>query len=112
MLHADITASVFGGTKELYLTGDGKSIFAKDELYTLFAGADYPVANKVYFSTSAGLGFISSSIFPAVKAGFIIFPGKSKKVFTEMFFNNIFQHDNISNQSFGYLSAGLGIKLF
>ena len=108
----EITGDVFGGTKELYLTGDGKPIYGKDGVYNFFVGASYAFSKNFYTALSVGPSLLDKDPYFTVKpsAGFYFF--KNQRCTAKISFINIFQRDEISNQSFGYLSFSAGIKLF
>ncbi len=53
----EINTDIFGGTKELYLTPDGKIIYAKDELLNVWLGAAYIPENNFFTGLSAGPSF-------------------------------------------------------
>lgn len=107
----EIASEVYGGTKQFFMTADGKPIYAKSSVTTIFAGAMYKVSSKFYFGGMLGAGFFNSETYFAIKPfmGYQLF---NKWMIAKIAWANIFQRDDISNQSFGYLSLGAGIKLF
>jgi hypothetical protein len=108
----EISSDAFGGTKQLYLTSDGKPIYAKDVVSNILLGSEYRVSKKIYFNVSAGPCFFNSAIYFAVKPAVgIFFPGNQLLV-AKISLTHVFQRDNISNESFGFVNFGLGVKLF
>jgi hypothetical protein len=108
----EISSDAFGGTKELYLTSDGRPIYAKDVVSDILLGSGYSVSKQFYFNVSAGPCFFNSSIYLAVKPAIgIFFPGNQLFV-AKISLTQVFQRDNISNESFGFLNFGIGVKLF
>ena len=107
----EIASDVYGGTKQFFINPDGKPIYAKTNVTTIFAGAMYNASAKFYFGGMLGAGFFNSEKYFSIKP-FIGYQLFNKKMIAKIAWTNIFQRDDISNQSFGYLSFGAGIKLF
>lgn len=108
----EISSDAFGGTKELYLTSDGRPIYAKDVVSNILLGSEYRVSEKLYLNTSAGPCFFNSAIYLAIKPAIgIFFPGNQRLV-AKISLTHVFQKDAISNASFGFVNFGIGVKLF
>ena len=107
----EIASDVYGGTKELFLTTDGKPIYAKSSVTTIVAGALYNVSPDFYSGGMIGAGFFNSKAYFAIKP-VIGYQFLNKRLIAKISWVNIFQRDDISDQSFGYVSFGLGLKLF
>jgi hypothetical protein len=112
-IHPTIEASsdIFGGTKELYVTANDAPIFAKETVGSILGGADLTISKNAFFGILTGLSFFNSQSFFTLKpSAEIRFPANHRFTF-KIAFVHIFQHDYISNQPFGYLSTGLGIRI-
>jgi hypothetical protein len=107
----EIASNVYGGTKQFFMTTDGKPIYGKSSVTTVFAGAMYNASSKFYFGGMIGAGFFNGEKYFAIKP-FIGYQLLNKRIIAKIAWENIFQRDDISNKSFGYLSFGAGIKLF
>jgi hypothetical protein len=107
----EVAADGYGGTKELHTTALGDPIYAKSDVVTVLAGTLLDVSPKFYVGGMAGTAFFNSSTWLTIKPciGWRLL---NNRIVLKMAWANVFQHDNISNQNFGYLSFGGGIKLF
>lgn len=108
----DFSADGYGGTKELYMTADGKPIFGKSEVINVFGGVLVNLPKRFFASFSAGPSFIDGSRYFGIKPaiGYYCLPGR--QLAARVAFTNVYQRDDISNQSFGTLVISAAVKLF
>ncbi len=108
----EIASDAFGGTKEMHLTSDGRPIYAKDFVTAILAGSSYDFFDRLYLNVAAGPSFFNSAAYLTIKPAIgVYFPRNHFFVFKTSF-THIFQHDDISNEGFGFLNFSLGIKIF
>ena len=107
----EIAADGYGGTEELHMTPLGEPVYGKSSVSTVLAGSLFNVSSKFDIGGMLGAGFFNSEVHFAIKPfmGYRLF---NDRVIAKIAWANIFQRDKISNQSFGYLSFGAGVKLF
>lgn len=108
----EVNADAFGGTKEFYTTLDGKPIYAKSEVFSAYIGAFIQPAGKLSIATTFGPSFYNTKTYLGIRPSICYYPSKSKKWTAKGCFTNIFQRDDVSNESFGYFSFALALKLF
>lgn len=108
----EATAEGYGGNKMLYVTADGKPIYAKEEVFTLFGGVYIQATRRLFFTGTGGPAFFNGRAYPAIKpaAGYYFLPGR--QLAGRVSFTNVFQRDEVSSQSFGYLTFSVVAKLF
>jgi hypothetical protein len=107
----DLAADAYGGTKQLFLTVDGKPVYSKSDVVTAFAGVVFEPNSKWYGGITAGTAIFNSHVYFGLKP-LIGIPFLRQRMIFKIGMVHIFQRDEISNQSFGYLTFGLGVKLF
>lgn len=107
----ELNADVFGGTKELYLTADGKPIYGKSGTSSIHIGAFIPLSNSVFAVATVGSHFYNHDLHFSARHSVGVYPTKSKRWTLRTSFTNVFQRDEISNESFGYLSFAIALKL-
>ncbi|MEP6597258.1 MAG: hypothetical protein ABJA71_14995 [Ginsengibacter sp.] len=108
----EVNNNIFGGTKELYLTTDGKPIYGKSEVTNIFFGYTFSLADNFYVGFILGPSFIDSDPYLGIKPKVGFYFSEKKRISGTLSLTSIFQRDNISNKSFGYFSLGMGFKLF
>ena len=108
----EINADLFGGTKVLYLTADDKPIDAKSGVIGIYAGPVFQLTESMFLSATIGTSIFNSKSYFGVRPSIILYPSKRKKWIAKVSYTDIFQRDHISNESFGYLSFALALKLF
>ena len=107
-----VSGDAFGGTKEMYLTSDGRPIYAKSTVVSILAGSTYQASERVYINLAAGPSFFNSDVHMSLRPTIgVYFPANRQFVFKTSF-THVWQHDDISNEPFGFLNFGLGIRLF
>ena len=108
----EATADAFGGNKQLYVTAADKPIYAKEEVFTVFGGIYIQATKRLFFTGTAGPAFLNNKAYLGIKpaVGYYFLPGH--QLAGRICFTNIFQRDDISNQSFGYLNFTVAAKLF
>lgn len=109
---AEATVSVYGGTKELYVTEDDQPINAKSGVITLMGGSMIKLSNTFYTGLLAGPAFFNNKTYLSLQPVMGCYITKRQIITARISFTNIFQHDDISNKNFGYLSFSAGVKLF
>jgi len=106
----EATSDAFGGTKELHVTSDGRPIWPKDAVGSILGGMSLKLTPKSYVNLAAGPSFFDSKTYFTIKPAIAIrFPDNQRFVF-KIALMHVFQHDDISNQPFGYLNFGFGIR--
>lgn len=108
----EINADFFAGTKVLYLTADGKPIEAKSGVLGVYIGPLFQPTNRLFIATTFGRSFYNNYAHFGVRPSIGIYLSKKKTWAAKASFTNIFQRDDISNESFGYASFALALKLF
>jgi hypothetical protein len=108
----EINADLFAGTKELYLTNDGKPIEAKSGILGIYVGPMLYATEQLFIATTIGTSLYNSKSHFGVRPSIGFYPSKSKKWTANASFTNIFQRDDFSKEGFGYLSFALAVKLF
>lgn len=108
----DISADGYGGTKQMYLTADGKPIFGKSEVVNVLGGILVNLPGRFFASLTAGPSVIDGSTYFGIKPaiGYYCLPGR--QLAARVAFTNVYQRDHISNQSFGTLVISAAVKLF
>jgi hypothetical protein len=107
----EINGDIFGGTKELYLTADDKPIYGKSGVLSIHGGPFIPLSNRVFFAATIGSHFYNDDVHFSARPSFGVYPTKGRKWTLKTSFTNVFQRDEISNESFGYLSFAIALKL-
>lgn len=108
----EFTSDAFGGTKELYLTSDGRPVYSKDVVTTILAVSSYRLSEKLWFTAAAGTSFFNQAVYFTIRPAIGIYFPANKRLHAKISFTHIFQHDEISGQASGYLNFGIGIRLF
>lgn len=108
----EVTADLFAGTKELYVTEDDKPIDAKRDVLGIYAGALLQPSHRLFISTTGGISFFNGKGHFGVRPSVGYHLSKDGRFTAKAAFTHIFQRDAISNQPFGYGSFALGVKLF
>jgi len=108
----ELTGETFAGTKELYLLPDGTPIEAKSTAVNILAGGALQPGRKFYLSVAAGPSFINGAAHLAVKPTMGYYFSNNGLLGGKASFTNVFYKDDVSKESFGYLSFALSIKLF
>ncbi len=108
----EINANLFAGTKELYLTADHKPIGAKSGVLGIYMGPLFQPVDRLFIATTFGTSIYNSKFHFGIRPSVGIYPSKSKRWTAKASFTNIFQQDDISNESFGYVSFELALKIF
>lgn len=108
----EVSADLFAGTKELYVTEDDKPIDAKSGVFSIYAGALLHSSHRLFLSTTGGISLFNGKGHLGVRPSLGYHLSKNGRFAAKASFTHIFQRDAISNQSFGYGSFALGVKLF
>ena len=108
----EINGDYFGGTKELYMTTDGKIIKSKNEVVGIYAGPSFQPAGRLFFATTAGASFYNNKTHFGVRPSAGLFLSKNKKWLAKASYNLVFQRDDMGNEKFGYAGFGLAGNLF
>ena len=108
----EINADLFGGTKELRLTADGRPIDAKSEVVGIYVGPMFQLTKSLFLSTTVGKSIFNKKSHFGVRPSVVFYPSKSRKWAVKVAYTGVFQRDDISNENFGYLSFALALKLF
>jgi|APEBP8051073220_1049391.scaffolds.fasta_scaffold02816_5 hypothetical protein len=107
----EINGDIFGGTKELYLTADDKPIYGKSGVLSIHGGPFISLSNRVFCAATVGSHFYNDDVHFSVRPSVGVYPTKGRKWTLKTSFTNVFQRDEISNESFGYLSFAIALKL-
>ena len=108
----EINADLFAGTKELYVTDDGKPIDAKSGVLGIYGGILLQPSHRLFISTTGGISFFNGKGHLGVRPSLGYHLSANKRFTAKAAFTHIFQSDEISSQPFGYGSLALGVKLF
>ena len=108
----EVTTDLFAGTKELYVTEDDKPIDAKRGVFSIYAGVLLQPSHRLFLSTTGGISLLNGKGYFGVRPSVGYHLSKNGHFAAKVAFTHIFQRDAISNQSFGYGSFALGVKLF
>ena len=111
-LQFDLNANAFGGVKILLLFEDGTVVPSKEFVLTSFAGVVYSPHPNIELGISAGPSFWGNVIHLGTKPSIGVYLNKKKSVKSFIALTHIYQRDRDSNKSFGFISTGLGIKIF
>jgi hypothetical protein len=103
---------LFGGTDIIKLNREGQELFQKYKVPCVFIGVFYNPINRVNLSFNLGTSFFNSMTYFAVKPSIVIYFDKKQRFEGKVSLTNIFQRDIAGKEPFGYLSFGIGIKLF
>lgn len=108
----EINADLFAGTKEMYVTENGKPIDAKSGVLGVYGGGLLQPSNRLMIATTGGVSFFNNKGHFGLRPSVGYHLSKNGSVSAKAAFTHIFQRDEISNEPFGYASIALGIKLF
>lgn len=108
----EVNADLFAGTKEGYLTTDGQFIDGKSGVAGIYLGPSFQATEKLFIATTFGSSFYNATANFGVRPSVGFVPFNNKKLLAKASFTNVFQRDEISNESFGYFSFALALKLF
>ena len=109
---AEVTADLFAGTKEMYMTEDGKPINGKSGVLGIYAGGLLRPANRLMVATTAGVSFFNGERHIGLRPSVGYHLSRDGSVSAKASFTHIFQRDEISSEPFAYASIALGIRLF
>ncbi|HEY0039761.1 MAG TPA: hypothetical protein VGB71_03810 [Flavisolibacter sp.] len=107
----EINGNIFGGTKELYLTADGKPIYGKSGVLSIHGGPFIQLSDRFFFAATVGSHFYNDDVHFSARPSVGVYPTKGRKWTLKTSFTNVFQRDEISKESFGYLSFAIALKL-
>lgn len=108
----EINADLFAGTKELYLTADFKPIDAKSGVLGIYTGPLFEPMKRLFIAATFGASIYNNQAHFGVRPSVGLYSSKRKNCAVKISFTNIYQRDDISNESFGYFSFALAVKLF
>jgi hypothetical protein len=108
----EINADLFAGTKELYIAANGDPIDAKSGVLRLYAGPMLQPTKRLFLTTTAGASIYHNEIHFGVRPSVGFYLSKNQRGVAKTSYTNVFQRDNISQESFRYLSFSLAVKLF
>ena len=108
----DVSSYIYGGTKEMRVTADGRPIYAKDGVTSVYGGVYLQAAPRWFGSFTAGPSFFNGSTYFGIKPGVGYYLLKGRQLAAKISFTNIFQHDDISNENFGYYTVSFALKVF
>lgn len=108
----ELNADLFAGTKELYLSADGRPIHAKDGVVSIYIGPLFQPAGKLFIATTFGTSLFNGEAHFGIRPSVGLYPSKRKNWTVRASFTNIFQRNSISDESFGYSSFALALKIF
>ena len=91
---------------------DGKELVKKPKAPGIYIGTSYHPLNKLYFAFTLGPSFINSDVYLGIKPCIGFYFDKKQRFTAKLSLTNIFQRDEASKEPFGYMSLGIGIKLF
>ncbi|HUC80774.1 MAG TPA: hypothetical protein VMR70_07650 [Flavisolibacter sp.] len=106
----EINGNIFGGTKQLYLTTDGKPVDSKNGVLSIHAGPYLQLSNRFFAAATIGSHFYNDEIYFSARPSVGVYPTRNKKWTLKTAFTNVFQRDEISNENFGYLSFAIALR--
>jgi hypothetical protein len=107
----DVSLGAFSGNKILIFE-NGMELLPKSFVVTSFAGFVYYPVSFIEAGLCAGPSFFNGDVHWGIKPSLGVYLNKKKTIKTFGSLTHIYQRDEISKKSFGFISAGLGIKLF
>lgn len=107
----EVGGDLFAGTKELYITSDGKPIDAKSGVLGFYGGPLLNLTPALFITAEAGASIYHSRLHAGLRPSIGLFPTKGKKWLIRTSFTHIFQRDEISREGFGYLGFSIALKL-
>ena len=107
----ELNVDYFGGTKVAYITADGKMIDSKHGIISTYAGPMLEFNKQLWIATTVGSTWYHKEAHLGIRPSIGFYFSKRKTWMTKASFTNVFQRDEVSNQSFGYLSLALGLRL-
>ena len=75
----EINGDLFGGTKELNLTRDGKPIDSKSEILSIHAGPLFSLSKRIFLAATVGSHLYNSRVHFSARPSIGIYPTKRKK---------------------------------
>jgi hypothetical protein len=109
----EFTADIFVRNDVGYSTADSIAYEDKSRIPAIGIGGIYQPFKRIYFIFTLGPAFMSSSsIYLGIKPGVGCYIGKKNRFNAKFCLMNIFQREEASNEPFGYLTMGLGVRLF
>jgi hypothetical protein len=108
----EFNSDIFGGTKIFYTTADGKPIWSKSSTGNILIGSSYKITKQLYFNAAAGPSFYNSKTYITLKPTIGVYFPSSQLLVAKVSLTHVVQRDEISNQPFGVVNVGIGIKVF
>ena len=110
--YLEINRDFFAGTKEQNLTPDNKLIYAKSTIASVYMGPQLEPVARLLIATTFGLNFYNGTTNFGIRPSIGFFLSKNKGSAAILSLTNVYQHDNISNESFRYVSFALSIRMW
>ena len=108
----EVNYSIFS-VFDVYLeTLDGYPVISMDNGPLVFTGLAYNPFNRFDVSFSPGLCFFNSKTYFAIKPSIELYLDHKKRFLIKASLTNIFINDHAGNQPEGYVSLGLGVRLY
>lgn len=107
----EINGDIYGGTKELYITTDGKPMYGKSSVLSIHGGPFIQLTDQFFTAATIGSHFYNDDVHFSVRPSVGVYPTRGKNWTLKTSFTNVFQRDEISNENFGYLSFAIALKL-
>jgi len=108
----EVNGNIFMSTEVYIVDIYGHSTPNKNGTVCVFIGPAYDLSNKIELSFNAGPCFIQSDLHLGLKPCAILYPDKKKISKLELSLTNIFQPNAIGGGPFGFISFGIGVRLY
>jgi hypothetical protein len=105
-----VNGSLFGGTKELRMTIDGKPVVSKEAVSTFFGGFRLDAGKCFFSSLTTGAAIYNGKAHFGFRPCLGFYFSNDKKATLYSSYTNIYQRDEISTEPFGYVSFALALK--
>jgi hypothetical protein len=98
--------------KVLRLNPDGTMIDDLGGMTNLFAGICYQPIQTIYISFVAGPSFSNGQTLLGIKPSIGFYFSDKQKWTMKFFYLNVFNRDKTTNEDFGTIGLGIGLRLF
>lgn len=107
----ELNGDMLSGTKEMRII-NGKPVEYKNNTSNLLIGSSWHFSKEFYINAAAGPSFLNSKTHFTVKPALGVYFPSSRLFVVKMSLTHVFYKDEFTNEDFGVMNFGLGIKLF
>lgn len=108
----EINADLFSVNKILLVFEDGSAASPKNTVTTALAGIAFNPVKNIEAGFIAGPSFIEGNVYAGIKPFAGYYFGNRQMVKAIASLTHVFERDNISQKSSGFISLGIAVKLF